>query len=426
MNILLSWSTAACSNPLNQRVEYKKKTDSTWTLYASVPCGVTSIQINDLSDNTVYEFRVGTLCRNDLGEISVIYSAYTVQAKLTCPDVDIVPATTIVSYSFLELGGSVDNYDVQLIDDADNVLVTNKHIAIPTISGSFSPLAASSTYKIKVIPRSYYDRINKTDCPPEEFTTGLIDCSNANFVIIFVNDESGSIGEANFKNYVAPGILEMTKKISALITTKQISIGLVGFGKFDKTRLSISDDYNVVYNTLSVYKYPGSELSSDGVTLQTSGTNTPSGLNKALSWINAATRDVPHKVILITDGDPTITLAGVANTPTAKQETINFSNDIKATVKGGLNTEMIVVGVASANTTFLRPLASNPDLYYRATTFQGFTTIASEVAEDICANIPDAVPDPCYEATNVTFTLTNVDEPCIAPPGVTALLLINA
>lgn len=413
MNVLLSWTPTVCSSPLGQRVEYRKKSDSTWTLFAIVPCEVSSVTIVNLEDEILYEFRVGSICSEGGQDRSVSYTAYEVQIKQKCPEpITITPDQTSVTFEFLGSIGDIDSYDVYLYDENNNELEVQNVLNDTIVTGSFTNLTSETVYKIKVAPKSYFNNFVKLDCAVIEFETlvpDLIDCSLANFDIIIVNDESGSIGGLNFDTYIRQGILQIARKLSALIDTSQIRIGVIGFASNINVRTPLSDNYPQIYADITSMPYSGSM------------TNTPGGLQKALEIINTEVRDVPQKVILVTDGKPNRCITRSCGFDEGEDLMEDIADQIKAVVKGGKNTEIITVGVASANNVFLSTrIASDPLKHYVAVDFFDFEGVADTVALDICANIPAPLDDPCLACTGVTASLNYTQGNCSAPTTVSS------
>lgn len=101
-------------------------------------------------DNTLYVWKAISNCGGS--PPSTPYATYE-YANLTCPSLTITPAETSIGYSFTHVGGSVDKYVVKLYDSTGTVLIaTNTHtpaFATP-VTGSFTGLAASTSYRVQV------------------------------------------------------------------------------------------------------------------------------------------------------------------------------------------------------------------------------------------------------------------------------------
>lgn len=414
MNVLLSWTPTVCSSPLGQRVEYRKKSDSAWTLFAIVPCEVSSVTIVNLEDEILYEFRVGAICSEGGQDRSVSYTAYDVQIKQKCPEpITITPNQTSVTFEFLGSIGDIDSYDIYLYDENNNQLQVQNVLNNTIVTGSFINLTSETVYKIKVAPKSYFNNFVKLDCAVIEFETlvpDLIDCSLANFDIIIVNDESGSIGLTNYNTYVKPGIIQIARSLSALIGSNQIRIGVIGFATVIRERTPLSFDYPQIYADLTAMPY------------MTGFTNTAGAIDEAKRVIEAGVRNVPQKVIVITDGDPNMCGSSYCGPISGQNETESSADELKAIIKGGKPVEIITVGVANANNVFLSTrVASDPLKHYQAADFQAFESVANTLALDICANIPAPLNDPCLACTGVTASIINTQSSiCYKPSTVNA------
>lgn len=422
MNIVLSWTPKSCSSPLGQRVEYKRKSSSTWILFASVPCEVSTVYIPNLPNDELYEFRVGALCSEEGLESSISYSGYDIKINLVCPtDLELTPADTSIDYSFTGSAGDVDSYDVVLYNSSNVELDRVNELNAGVITGSFTGLAVDTEYKVKLEPIAYFERFTKTDCTSASVRTLLPvapPCATAQYDLIIVNDESGSIPLASYNNYIKQGILDIARQTSALIDSSQVKLGVIGFSNTVRTRVALSGDYPYIFNAISTMGYMGST------------TGTAEALRKAQEWVNTQARNVPVKVILITDGFPNKCYnypSGSASCPAslALQQAVDAATILKSTIKGGVPVEIITIGVTSSvGVEFLRDqISSDVTRYYSAQTFEEFQSVAEAVALSICTDMPTPLPDPCFAPTSVTASLTYSTGNCLVPSGVGATLL---
>ena len=163
MNVTLNWTPGAGST--SQTVQYKIATTSTWTTFSTVSGTVTTATVTGLADNLIYDFKILTACNGGTSTQSP-----TVQKiNIICPTVTVTPASTSLSYSFPEIGGSVTSYVVKLFNSGGtSELASQTPTGTTTLTGTFSSLTASTTYKIRVIPTA--GTITKTDCA---FATGV-------------------------------------------------------------------------------------------------------------------------------------------------------------------------------------------------------------------------------------------------------------
>jgi hypothetical protein len=163
MNVTLNWTPGVGST--GQTVQYKLASASTWTTFSSISGTATTETVTGLSDNLIYDFKILTACNGGTSTQSP-----TVQKiNIICPTVTVTPASDSLSYSFPEIGGSVTSYVVELFNSGGtSELASQTPTGTTTLTGTFSSLTASTTYKIRVVPTA--GTISKTDCA---FVTGV-------------------------------------------------------------------------------------------------------------------------------------------------------------------------------------------------------------------------------------------------------------
>lgn len=163
MNVTLAWTPGVGST--SQNVQYKLASASTWTTFSTVLGDVTTATVTGLSDNLIYDFKIVTACNGGTSTSSPVVK----KINIICPTVTVTAASTSLSYSFPEIGGSVDSYAVKLFNSAgSSELASQTPTGTTTRTGTFSSLTASTTYKIRVVPTA--GTITKADCA---FTTGV-------------------------------------------------------------------------------------------------------------------------------------------------------------------------------------------------------------------------------------------------------------
>jgi hypothetical protein len=163
MNVTLTWTPGVGST--SQTVQYKLATASTYTTFSTVTGTATTETVTGLSDNLIYDFRISTACNGGTSTTSPVVK----KINIICPTVTVVATSTSLAYSFPEIGGSVGTYAVKLFNSAGtSELASSTPTGTTTLSGTFSDLTASTTYKIRVVPTA--GTITKTDCA---FTTGV-------------------------------------------------------------------------------------------------------------------------------------------------------------------------------------------------------------------------------------------------------------
>ena len=163
MNVTLNWTPGAGST--SQTVQYKLASASTWTTFSTVSGTATTETVTGLADNLIYDFKILTACNGGTSTQSPVVQ----KINIICPTVTVTAASTSLSYSFPEIGGSVGTYVVKLFNSTGtSELASQTPVGTTTLSGTFNSLTASTTYKIRVIPTA--GSITKTDCA---FATGV-------------------------------------------------------------------------------------------------------------------------------------------------------------------------------------------------------------------------------------------------------------
>lgn len=163
MNVTLNWTPGVGST--SQSVQYKLASASTWTTFSSLTGTAVTETITGLSDNLIYDLRITTGCNGGTTTSSPVIQ----KINIICPTVTVTAASTSLSYSFPEIGGSVSSYAVKLFNSTGtSELASQTPTGTTTLTGTFDSLTASTTYKIRVVPTA--GTITKTDCA---FTTGV-------------------------------------------------------------------------------------------------------------------------------------------------------------------------------------------------------------------------------------------------------------
>lgn len=98
-------------------------------------------------DNTLYVYRAISNCAS-----SAPYIDYSF-ANITCPTVTLTPSSTSMGYSFTDVGGSVNKYEVRIYDAASVTLIHTDTV-LPAfsnpITGTFVYLTGGTTYNVRV------------------------------------------------------------------------------------------------------------------------------------------------------------------------------------------------------------------------------------------------------------------------------------
>ena len=161
MNVTLNWTVGAGAT--SQNVQYKLASASTWITFSTVTGTAVTETVTGLSDNLTYDFKIISKCNGGTAGSSAIIK----QINIICPTVTTTLTSTSISYSFPEIGGSVGSYSVKLFNSAGtSELSSQTPTGTTTLTGTFTALTASTSYKIRVVPTA--GTITKTDCA---FTT---------------------------------------------------------------------------------------------------------------------------------------------------------------------------------------------------------------------------------------------------------------
>ena len=168
-NYKLDWVAGGGDNSTGQKVQYKKASDAVWIDAAIVSATTTTYTIENLDANTIYDFRVITLCSD--GGPSGGQSTTTI--TLNCPVVNYTLTPTSIGYSFQHLGGNVTKYAVSLINDSDETVIKTFEYTNPNgvISGNFIDLTPSTNYQISITVYAGDTFGFSKTCPPSAQTT---------------------------------------------------------------------------------------------------------------------------------------------------------------------------------------------------------------------------------------------------------------
>ena len=157
MNVTLNWTVGAGAT--SQNVQYKLASASTWITFSTVTGTAVTETVTGLSDNLTYDFKIISNCNGGTAGSSAIIK----QINIICPTVTTTLTSTSISYSFPEIGGSVGSYSVKLFNSAGtSELSSQTPTGTTTLTGTFTALTASTSYKIRVVPTA--GTITKTDC----------------------------------------------------------------------------------------------------------------------------------------------------------------------------------------------------------------------------------------------------------------------
>jgi hypothetical protein len=165
-SFILNWTPAGGLNSTGQQVQYKQSTSSTWITAATLSASANTYTITSLLDNVIYDFQIVNLCT--FGGPTSGASFQTI--SLTCPTVSTTPTYNSVSFNFPNLGGSITEYRVDLMDAPGTSILAFKTITASgtTISDTFLGLSYSTNYQLRVtVKANTYTK----QCPLVPFTT---------------------------------------------------------------------------------------------------------------------------------------------------------------------------------------------------------------------------------------------------------------
>jgi hypothetical protein len=143
----ITWSPVGGVFSVSQDVEFKAMGDVGWTLHSNVSNSTNAATITGLSDNIVYQFRITNHCPSALTGVSTLVEG----VNLTCPTVSLDHSSDSVDYSFVDLGGDISSYLVEL-RNASLAVLDDDVFPSPsgTISGTFTGLSPSTNYYVWV------------------------------------------------------------------------------------------------------------------------------------------------------------------------------------------------------------------------------------------------------------------------------------
>lgn len=173
-SFLLNWTPAGGLNSSGQEVQYKLSTVGTWTTATTVSASTDEYTIDDLLDNTIYDFQIVNLCT--YGGPTTGTNFQTI--NIICPTVTITPTYNSVGFSFTNLGASITEYRVDLLNGAGTTVLAFKNIAAAgsTITDNFVGLSASTSYKLRLtVKAGTYSK----QCSADTFSTAALPSCSA-------------------------------------------------------------------------------------------------------------------------------------------------------------------------------------------------------------------------------------------------------
>jgi Mg-chelatase subunit ChlD len=215
-----------------------------------------------------------------------------------------------------------------------------------------------------------------------------VSCIENSYDIVLIFDESGSVTQIGF-NQMMDAAKDLISKLNDVLsdTDPGYKVGLVEFATNSSILLELTSSYSTIINALD------SNVWSTGVT------NMHLGLDNGLSVLTnqSTARNVPKKVVLYTDGNPSNPSSATTSANTIKNTLYNGTYPI----------EIIAVGIGnSINYTYLQDnIASSPDLVFSAATFSELQALNDIILGSICEDLIDETPTPTPTRTP-TATMT--------------------
>jgi hypothetical protein len=165
----LSWVPAGSLISVSQQVQYKEAASSTWLVAATLSASTEVYIVDGLTDNTIYDFRIVTDCAFGGPTPSAPFQII----DFVCPEVTITPTFELMGFSFVHLGGSITEYQVDLLDDTGEEVLDTKIFSSPsgTIVDSFTGLDPDTSYGLGITLTA---GVYLEQCPVETFSTAAV------------------------------------------------------------------------------------------------------------------------------------------------------------------------------------------------------------------------------------------------------------
>lgn len=160
MNCLVKW-TPRGGQTIEQKVQYKKSSDSEWITHSILPKTDSSVTIEGLEDNILYDFRTISVCGAGGDAPSGAYQ----EINIICPNLQLSSTESSVTVSFQKLSGSIDKYKLLLFEGTSQVSFSENivsHQDSPaTIQVVFPGLSANTNYRVGVVVCTPYEICQK-------------------------------------------------------------------------------------------------------------------------------------------------------------------------------------------------------------------------------------------------------------------------
>lgn len=145
---VLTWTPGAGTNSLNQLIQYKLDTGTTWIDFNTVGPTVATATITGILDNRIYDFRIIDNCSAGGPTASQIIKG----VKLLCPTITPTVGYDTLQYSFTHGGGDISKHVVELLNASNAIVASKPHTnASGTISDIFTGLTPDTDYSVRVV-----------------------------------------------------------------------------------------------------------------------------------------------------------------------------------------------------------------------------------------------------------------------------------
>jgi len=221
--------------------------------------------------------------------------------------------------------------------------------------------------------------------------------TNGDYTIYFVGDFPYGSQEFNVNTYIAK--IDAAKIAAKSFNSYLSSSDRIGVAYFNGTGWGgRTPKYEVVQTLTNNFNNANNSIDS----LAAYG-GTPMGAGIYIAKEELELRSPVNTapvIILLSDGNPTLTSWGSVNTDAAIQEAVDNATDAKSTVINGENILIYTIGFGGdANETLLKEIASSPSYYFYAATSEELQSIYNQIARELKekaaqnVTITDVLPD---------------------------------
>lgn len=205
--------------------------------------------------------------------------------------------------------------------------------------------------------------------------------TNGNYSIYFVGDFPYGNQEFNINTYIAK--IDAAKIASKSFNSYMTVTDRVGVAYFNGSGWGgRTPQYDVVQTLTNNFNNANNSIDSLGAY---GGTPMGAGIYIAKEELEIRSpSNSASVIILLSDGNPTLTSWGSVDTEAAIQEAIDNATDAKSTVINGENVLIYTIGFGSdANETLLKEIATSPSYYFFAATSEELQSIYNQIAREL-------------------------------------------